>query len=116
MSETHNQLRPVSMADSDKTGVPSHTPSMFGEKSLAEQAIPATTGAVKASDSIIGDEKPDDRSSNRNSTASAADDDDDDFEYPKKWKLTAITIGLCLSVFCMALVSTPSLLSPWNKD
>jgi hypothetical protein len=32
----------------------------------------------------------------------AAEDDD---EYPAKWRLALITIALCLSVFCMALVS-----------
>lgn len=25
-------------------------------------------------------------------------------EYPEKWRLALITLGLCLSVFCMALV------------
>jgi len=30
---------------------------------------------------------------------------EDDEEYPKKWRLALITMALCLSVFCMALVS-----------
>jgi hypothetical protein len=30
----------------------------------------------------------------------------DEIEYPTKWKLTLITIALCLSVFCMALDNT----------
>jgi hypothetical protein len=33
---------------------------------------------------------------------------DDDSEYPEKWRLGLITIALCLSVFCMALVGPPS--------
>jgi hypothetical protein len=28
----------------------------------------------------------------------------DEIEYPAKWRLALITIALCLSVFCMALV------------
>lgn len=31
--------------------------------------------------------------------------EEDNEEYPKKWRLALITIALCLSVFCMALVS-----------
>jgi len=35
---------------------------------------------------------------------SSAEDGSDDVEYPAGWKLALITIALCLSVFCMALV------------
>lgn len=37
----------------------------------------------------------------------AATSDEEEIEYPSSWKLVLITIALCLSVFCMALVSTP---------
>jgi hypothetical protein len=36
-------------------------------------------------------------------------DEDDNIEYPSSWRLALITIALCLSVFCMALVRTLSL-------
>lgn len=36
----------------------------------------------------------------------AAHEGEDDIEYPKSWKLAMISIGLCLSVFCMALDNT----------
>jgi MFS family permease len=36
----------------------------------------------------------------------SSNDEEDDMEYPKAWKLTVITIALCLSVFCMALDNT----------
>lgn len=36
--------------------------------------------------------------------AAEATPDEDEDEYPKAWKLAFITIALCLSVFCMALV------------
>lgn len=39
-------------------------------------------------------------------TDADADADADDFEYPTKIKLAAITVALCLSVFCMALDNT----------
>lgn len=31
--------------------------------------------------------------------------EEDEEEYPAKWRLALITMALCLSVFCMALVS-----------
>jgi hypothetical protein len=34
----------------------------------------------------------------------SADNFEDDYEYPTKMKLVLITLALCLSVFCMALV------------
>ena len=40
---------------------------------------------------------------------------DDDFEYPTKMKLVAITVALCLSVFCMALVGTHYMYLGENK-
>ena len=36
----------------------------------------------------------------------AAEEEDPEPEYPTSWKLAMITIALCLSVFCMALVSS----------
>lgn len=38
-------------------------------------------------------------------TRTAEEEEDDENEYPAKWRLALITIALCLSVFCMALVS-----------
>lgn len=40
--------------------------------------------------------------------------EDEDIEYPAKWRLTLITIALCLSVFCMALVGSPSRSVAWS--
>ncbi|OAL53265.1 MFS transporter [Pyrenochaeta sp. DS3sAY3a] len=107
MGSPSKELRPVSMADSEKTATQSHEPSVFGEKSLAESAIPATATSVQASENIA-DEKAaveEKTESKRNSTASATEEEDD-FEYPTKGKLAAITLALCLSVFCMALDNT----------
>lgn len=39
------------------------------------------------------------------------EEQDEEEEYPAAWKLGLITIALCLSVFCMALVSRQALLS-----
>jgi hypothetical protein len=108
MSDANN-LRPstkASMADSDKTATQSHEPSIHEKQGVVESVMPPVTGAALATEQIVGDEKnvAADTTSKRNSQASATDDEDD-FVYPTKWKLTAITIALCLSVFCMALVS-----------
>jgi hypothetical protein len=32
------------------------------------------------------------------------DEEEDDYDYPKSYKLVLISVALCLSVFCMALV------------
>lgn len=38
----------------------------------------------------------------------AGNESDGEIEYPKSWKLFLISLALCLSVFCMALVSPAS--------
>jgi hypothetical protein len=40
--------------------------------------------------------------------AAAGETVEDESQYPVKWKLGLITIALCLSVFCVALVSSIS--------
>jgi hypothetical protein len=109
MNDTNNHLRPSSMADSEKTATQSHEPSVYEKKGVVESVLPSAAGSVKGAEpsGIVADEKNEveEKTSKRNSQASASDEDDD-FEYPTKWKLTAITIALCLSVFCMALDNT----------
>jgi hypothetical protein len=105
-----NHLRPstkASMADSDKTATPSHAPSMTEKPGVVESVMPPATGAAITTEPIVANEKNTvaDTTSKRNSQDGAASDEEDDFEYPTKWRLAAITIALCLSVFCMALVS-----------
>jgi hypothetical protein len=96
------------MADSDKTATPSHAPSVHEKQGVVESVMPPTTGAAMATEPIVADEKSPvaDATLKRNSQDGASSDDEDDFEYPTKWRLTAITIALCLSVFCMALDNT----------
>jgi hypothetical protein len=110
MSDTNNNLRPSSMADSEKTATPSvqHAVVADEKKGAVEMVIPAAGVSEKATEAATGtdtgliriDEK-------RDSAVSAGAEEEDDFEYPAKWRLTAITIALCLSVFCMALVCIP---------
>ncbi|KAF2034714.1 MFS general substrate transporter [Setomelanomma holmii] len=96
------------MADSEKTATQSHEPSVYEKKGVVESVLPSAAASVKNVEpsGIVADEKDESevKTSKRNSQASASDEDD--FEYPTKWKLTAITIALCLSVFCMALDNT----------
>jgi hypothetical protein len=47
-------------------------------------------------------EKPD--SADVSNDKETANEEDEQVEYPAKWRLALITIALCLSVFCMALV------------
>lgn len=108
MSDANN-LRPSSMADSEKTATPSYNPSLKEHKGVGETVLPATAGSDAVVDPVIADEKnvAAEHTSKRESTASATEEeDDDDFVYPTGWKVIAITIALCLSVFCMALDNT----------
>jgi hypothetical protein len=85
------------MTDSEKTAAPSIQATVTDEKKGAAE----TAGVAVDTARPITGEKP----SRPTSTAEPTEDDEDTFEYPKKWRLTAITVALCLSVFCMALVS-----------
>lgn len=104
MSDPDSNLRPSSMADSEKTATPSVQHAVTDEKKgPVETVLPATAAAVDAAAPIVSTGE---KSSRPNSTdGPTPQDDEDDFEYPTKWKLAAITVALCLSVFCMALVS-----------
>ncbi|EOA81018.1 hypothetical protein ACJQWK_10033 [Exserohilum turcicum] len=95
MSDARNSLRPASMADSEKTATSSHNVGTGDAKGVVETVVPA---AAPASD--MGEKTS--RPNSANGLAAV----DDDFEYPTKWKLAAITVALCLSVFCMALDNT----------
>ncbi|CAO2648798.1 Nn.00g097470.m01.CDS01 [Neocucurbitaria sp. VM-36] len=107
MGETTKELRPVSMADSEKTATQSHEPSVLGEKGVVEGVLPSTEAAVQASDPAVLDEKAAaEATSVRNNSNASVEEGEEDFEYPAKGKLAAITLALCLSVFCMALDNT----------
>ena len=118
MSDTNNNLRPVSMADSEKTATPSvqHTGVTDEKKGPVETVMPPAGVSEKATEVATGSIRDGEKTSKRESTASASADEEDDFEYPAKWRLTAITIALCLSVFCMALVSIRATATPDNDD
>ncbi|KAH7132101.1 major facilitator superfamily domain-containing protein [Dendryphion nanum] len=111
---TKETLRPISMADSEKTAAQSVNPSVLDTKELGGSNIPSNAASMRENSVEPQglDEKKNaaeitaERNSDRGSTAEAVAEEDDDFEYPKAWKLAAITIALCLSVFCMALDNT----------
>jgi hypothetical protein len=108
MNDTKDELRPSSMTDSEKTAAPSVQATVADDKKGAVETVaPAAGVAVDAAQPITGE-----KTSRPNSTAEPTADDEDTFEYPTKWRLAAITVALCLSVFCMALVSSTSLYSP----
>lgn len=117
MAGSNNHLRPSSMADSEKTATQSTAPSVNEKKGVAETVMPPAAGLpAEATAPITGTAEkgavvgelhvPRDSTSKRNSTDVAAAEEEDDFEYPTKMKLAAITVALCLSVFCMALDNT----------
>jgi hypothetical protein len=104
MSEPRNQtLRPLSQTDSEKTAA--RSVGDLEKKEVGESGMPSAAASVldTAADSKRSIEKE-----HATENVAGTSDDDDDFEYPTKWRLAAITMALCLSVFCMALVR-PSL-------
>lgn len=114
------------MADSERTATQSAAPSVDEKKGVAETVMPPVAGLpAEATEPITGTAEkgavvgehhvPRDSISKRDSTdaataaaaaAATTTTEEDDFVYPAKWKLAAITIALCLSVFCMALDNT----------
>lgn len=60
---------------------------------------PAALGPAAVAESVSNEKSP-----GQDAVAAVAGEEEDDFEYPTKMKLVAITVALCLSVFCMALV------------
>jgi hypothetical protein len=101
MNDTHNHLRPSSMADSEKTATHSHEPAVLEhEKGAVETVMPPTSKSEQVTVAAEEHNVTGDRPNSHGSTL----EDEEDFEYPTKGRLTVITIALCLSVFCMALV------------
>lgn len=110
---TQQSLRPISMADSEKTAAQSVNPSVLDTKEVGS-TMPSTAASMRETsaepqpfdEKRQANENASEQNSVRGSTSDPAANDEDDFEYPKAWKLAAITIALCLSVFCMALDNT----------
>jgi hypothetical protein len=117
MSEANHKesLRPLSMVDSEKTATQSVNQSMGDTKELDESTMPPTTPSVRGEKALetnmapIGSHSTTDEQVPHAAEKSTPEEEvDDDFEYPKAWRLGAITVALCLSIFCMALVGTAS--------
>lgn len=88
------------MTDSEKTAARSMGDPEKKEVDSGESGLPSAAASVHEK---ATDEKEPEVNEKRNSKVSNSEEEDD-FEYPTKWKLAIITIALCLSVFCMALV------------
>lgn len=101
MSEANHQtLRPGSMTDSERTAARSMGELEKKEMGAGESGLPSAAVSVHEPTT---DEKEAQVNEKRNSQASIGDEEDD-FDYPTGWRLAVITLALCLSVFCMALV------------
>lgn len=68
---------------------------------VADEKAAVDTALEKADSGDVSDEKK---------IEIEEEEDEEQVEYPAKWRLALITIALCLSVFCMALVWAPSIL------
>lgn len=88
------------MADSEKTAARSVGDLEKKEMGVGESRLPSAAPSVHEKTT---QEKEPEVNERRNSKGSNYDEEDD-FVYPTKWKLAIITLALCLSVFCMALV------------
>ncbi|KAF2474665.1 MFS general substrate transporter [Lindgomyces ingoldianus] len=95
------------MADSETTATRSVEPSFLDskEKETVESVMPSTAPSMREkSPEVQGEATENEKASEHKPEGSTSEEED--FEYPKAWKLAIITIALCLSVFCMALVHT----------
>ena len=90
--------------DSETTVARSTQLSMPETKEGYETALPSATPSVveKSVEMETDVKEKEEIASQGDSTATEEDEQD----YPKAWKLAAITLALCLSVFCMALDNT----------
>lgn len=96
-ANTNIHLKPsgASMADSEKTAAVSKEPSIADYEKTTDRAPsePQTApGTANSKEPAVVDESDE------------VAEEDPEHEYPKAWRLGVITIALCLSVFCMALV------------
>ena len=104
---TKDSLRPPSTrsmaGDTDSTFSKSADLSVFEKKEIATENAAETSeihstqekNETPVAAQVAEEEKED-----------AASGEEPEPEYPTSWKLAMITIALCLSVFCMALVSS----------
>lgn len=103
-----DHLKPsgASTADSEKTAAVSKAPSMLDHEKADAFSAPASARELSAEPQTA----PGTANSKEKTVVEEADQGaqevEDDEDYPKAWRLAAITIALCLSVFCMALVRT----------
>lgn len=100
-------LRPVSMADSEKT---MEVSAPDNKKEIPESGMQSESSSERK---VTVDAKAEnlEKNSETITAAKTTTTPEDDFEYPKAWALSAIVLGLCLAVFCMALVCPISLSS-----
>ncbi|KAF2441142.1 MFS general substrate transporter [Karstenula rhodostoma CBS 690.94] len=98
----HLQPSGASTADSEKTAALSKAPSIMDDDKTdafsTHASLPQTApGTANSKEQAVVDEAE--------QGAEEAEPENED-EYPKAWRLAAITVALCLSVFCMALDNT----------
>ena len=95
--------------DTDSTFSKSADPSVFEKKEIITENATETSeihsiqgkNETPVAAQVTEEEKKEDAEEEKEDVASKEAEP----EYPTSWKLAMITIALCLSVFCMALVS-----------
>lgn len=101
-----DHLKPsgASTADSEKTAAVSKAPSMDYEKTDAFSAQASAREPSAEPQTAPGTANSKEQAAVVNDEDHADEEVENEDDYPKAWRLGAITIALCLSVFCMALV------------
>jgi hypothetical protein len=107
MSDQKVHLKPsaASTADSEKTAAVSKAPSVMDYEKTDASLAPSAREPSAEPHTAPGTANSKERTVVEEAGEEAEEDDDDE-DYPKAWRLTVITVALCLSVFCMALVCT----------
>lgn len=98
-------LRPVSMADSEKT-MEAFAPE--NKKEIPDSAMQSESSSERNVALEPNQEKAEKNTGTVTAAETSADNTtpEDDFVYPKAWALAAIVLALCLAIFCMALDNT----------
>lgn len=77
------------------------------KKHPVDPAMPAAQSESTAEKEVVQNPPAETKETNLETAEQQQQDEEeekDDVEYPAKWRLALITIALCLSVLCMALV------------
>lgn len=95
-------LRPASVRSMQNSTTTTQVDGASAVPSVLDKERAEVSGSQSPSETASNVEKLDEKKD-----VESGNESDSEIEYPKSWKLALISLALCLSVFCMALVRIP---------